>query len=112
MQVRQQNNQNCLAGNVGLTRAEKREDSKQLIINPDFVFQLSEICLLRFQKNSTRKCLLLTGENKMFVTAQHTCFNSFSCVLKERMKPDEHHVRSTSVPVSYTHLTLPTIYSV
>lgn len=38
-----------------------------------------------------------TGENKMFVTAQHTCFNPFSCVLKERMKPDEHHVRSTSV---------------
>lgn len=97
MQVRQQNNQNCLAGNVGLTRAEKREDSKQLIINSDFVFQLSEICLLRFQKNSARKCLLLTGENKMFVTAQHTCFNPFSCVLKERMKPDEHHVRSASV---------------
>lgn len=64
MQVRQQNNQNCLAGNVGLTRAEKREDSKQLIINSDFVFQLSEICLLRFQKNTTVKKIQL--ENVCF----------------------------------------------
>ena len=31
----------------------------------------------------------------MFVTAQHSCFNPFSCVLKERMKLNPIKLKST-----------------